>query len=877
MRPRFRSSLSFALPMLVAALVLTGCPLPRTAGNNANVQIALIVEPSEINFGTDATVRSFTVRRSFSSRNMPPFTVTTNVPWLSVTPDVAVSTGPTDIIQVTVTATRTGLDGGASIGRITVSADNVEPKIIEVRLQQPLSANFDFQPRTPFAMNPVQFTDESRIADGIAPVTSWDWNFGDGNTSTEQDPEHIYEEPGFYTVSLTVSNGILTESIVREDVVEVLESVPPSADFSASTNNAFVGQVINFTNLSDEGTAPPAEYEWDFGDGSTSSDDNPSHSYLAPGSYEVSLTATTDAGTDTLSRPNFITVTTTTPPTADFSTNVATALPGQTINFRDESIAGSLPIDSWLWEFNDPNNPNDTSTEQNPSFSYSAPGTYTVSLTVTAGLDSDSITRQGAITIDEFTALDRYVRKADPAYGFLEVGRVEQTGYTAHVLRFVSQRWRTADDIYAIGGVRTTEWEHNLLIVRPRLTPPAFPKLTGLLVISGGSNRGDPPNLALIGLAGQAATQTGAVVVVLEQVPNQPIQFETQIDPLRLPRSEDDAIAVTYRQFLDEVPFLDDPSDTEWPLLLPMVKSTVRAMDASQQFLATQGVTVNDFVIAGASKRGWTTWLTAATDPGQRVVGIMPLVIDVLNMEPSLSHHWQSYGLWSNAIADYSREGVFDEIGTESGALLREIVDPWEYRGRLTMPKYVINSTGDQFFVLDSSQFYFSELLGDKRIRTVPNTDHGLSSGQGDQSAQILFDSLPFFNSVADRRVDAMPDLEWEYNEATSTLTVIPSVTPQSVRLWTGVDNLNDGAAPFNEAVGNQRNFRLDRLGAVWNSTLLNRDADGTYSGTVNIPTQQGVWIGFFAEVRFASGHRFTTEVFVRPEAMPFLPPDLGN
>jgi PKD repeat protein len=876
MRPRIR--ISFLLPTIAAAILLTGCPLNRTTVDTNSVQIALIVEPDEIDFGTDATERTFTVRRSFSSRSMPPFTVTANVPWLTATPAAATSTGPNDVIVITVTATRTGLEGGESTGRITVGSDNVEPKIIGVRLQQPLSANFEVSPRSPFALNPVEFTDTSRLAEGIDPVTSWMWDFGDGATSTEQDPVHTYEEAGLYTVTLTVSNGTLTETIEREDFIEVLEAIAPEASFTAQPTDAFVGQMVTFSNFSIQGSAAPIEYDWDFGDGGTSNDENPTHVYLEPGVFDVSLTATTPAGSDTATETSLISVTTTTPPIADFSTNVATALPGQTIMFRDESTAGSLAIESWLWEFNDPNNPNDTSTDQNPSFAYAEPGTYDVTLTVTAGLDSDTITRQGAITIDEFTALDKYVRKPDPAFGFLEVGRIERTGFTAHWLHFVSQRWRTADDIYAIGNKRTTEWEHNLIIVRPRLTPPAFPKLTGFLIISGGSNPRSTPDDALIALMGQAAVQSGAVVAVLEQVPNQPIQYESHIDPLRLPRREDDAIAVSYRQFLDEVPFLEDPSDSEWPLLLPMVKSTVRAMDATQQFMSTQGVSVNDFVVAGASKRGWTTWLTAATDPGQRVVGIMPLVIDVLNMVPSLTHHWQSYGLWSDAIRDYERERVFDEIDTIEGALLREIVDPWEYRGRLTMPKYVINSTGDQFFVLDSSQFYYSELLGSARLRTVPNTDHGLSGpGQRDASAQIIFDSLPFFASVADRRVDAMPFIEWEYDEETSALTITPSVTPQTVRLWTGVDSFDDGAPPINEPVGNQRNFRLDRIGPVWESTLLNREPDGTYSAIIDVPTQEGVWKGFFAEVRFGTGHRFTTEVFVRPTDMPFLAPNLGN
>ena len=131
-------------------------------------------------------------------------------------------------------------------------------------------------------------------------------------------------------------------------------------------------------------------------------------------------------------------------------------------------------------------------------------------------------------------------------------------------------------------------------------------------------------------------------------------------------------------------------------------------------------------MVAGGSKRGWTTWTTAAVD--KRVVAIAPMVIDLLNIEKSFEHHYWRYGFYSPAVKDYEDLDIMKWQGTPQYKALMKIVEPYEYRDRLTMPKYIINAAGDQYFLPDSSRFYFDDLKGEKYIRYVENTDHSLKN-----------------------------------------------------------------------------------------------------------------------------------------------------
>src|SRR4029434_1759942 len=166
-------------------------------------------------------------------------------------------------------------------------------------------------------------------------------------------------------------------------------------------------------------------------------------------------------------------------------------------------------------------------------------------------------------------------------------------------LELVSQVWQ---------GI---EWKHDLVLFRPKDVPPSD---AAFLLNSGGKAKpeGIPYGVML-------ATKIKAPVVILLGIPNQPL-FDN--------KREDDLIAETFVRYLDT-------QDDKWPLLFPMVKSLVKAMDAVQQVSSAEwGKKVERFVVSGASKRGWTTWLTAASD--RRVTAIAPMVIDILNMPAQL-------------------------------------------------------------------------------------------------------------------------------------------------------------------------------------------------------------------------------------------------
>ena len=280
------------------------------------------------------------------------------------------------------------------------------------------------------------------------------------------------------------------------------------------------------------------------------------------------------------------------------------------------------------------------------------------------------------------TALDRYVARPDASYAWRLADTIEGDGYTGYVLDLTSQTWRSENE------VDRPNWQHWLTIIKPDGTTIN----TGLLYIGGGRNGDDAPT----GFSQRSldlAMGTGSIVADIGMVPNQPLYFA---DSRRHGRSEDDLIAYSRVKFIIT-------GDEEWLARLPMVKSAVRAMDAIQEFLASEaggGLQVDEFVVAGGSKRAWTTWLTGVVD--ERVVAIIPLVIDALNTEAITRHHYAAYGFFSPSLGDYVRHGLYPgKLGSAEFAAILQIEDPYMYRHRerLKLPKYVINASGDQYWL----------------------------------------------------------------------------------------------------------------------------------------------------------------------------------
>jgi PKD repeat protein len=248
------------------------------------------------------------------------------------------------------------------------------------------AADFSASPTSGNSPLTVNFSDLSSNG-----PTSWSWDFGDGGSSTAQNPTHVYAAAGTYTVSLTAANGSGSNTATKVNYISVTTTPPaPVADFSASPTSGTPPLTVNFTDLSSNG---PTSWSWDFGDGAASTAQNPTHVYAAAGTYTVSLTATNGSGSNTATKVNYISVTTTPPaPVADFSATPTSGSSPLTVNFSDLSSNGPT---SWSWDFGD----GGSSTAQNPTHVYASAGTYTVSLTATNGSGSNTATKVNYISV----------------------------------------------------------------------------------------------------------------------------------------------------------------------------------------------------------------------------------------------------------------------------------------------------------------------------------------------------------------------------------------------------------------------------------------------------------------------------------------------
>ncbi|MFP4501979.1 MAG: PhoPQ-activated protein PqaA family protein [Candidatus Hydrogenedentota bacterium] len=432
------------------------------------------------------------------------------------------------------------------------------------------------------------------------------------------------------------------------------------------------------------------------------------------------------------------------------------------------------------------------------------------------------------------TALDDYVAAPDTAYDYtIEDEESFQSVYTKYTVRVTSLTWRAREE------VDHTTWEHWLTVLVPTV-PLLGPPDTALLIVSGGNKNSDEPT-DIAPYIQQMKAPPNAVLAFFEQVPNQPLEFT---DYPGESFTEDEIIAYSYDKFLNG-------GDDNWPVLLPMVKSSVRAMDTVAEIVQDKhDYTIDDFVVGGASKRGWTTWLTAAVD--DRVRACVPIVIDVLNMAVSMEHHLACYGEYSDAIHDYVDFNIFDRIDTPAGDDLRAIVDPYTYRDRYTMPKYIINATGDEFFVLDSSQFYFDDLPGETLFYSKPNSGHGLDV---DAESEEIASMLTYVDMIASD--DPRPGYTWTF-EDDGGIRVETDDRPNQVKLWQAHNP-------------DSRDFRwYGGSGPEWTSTPLEEQSPGSGVYTGNVATPDNGWRAYLIEMIYGSGLKVSSEVRVTPTDLPF-------
>jgi len=518
-----------------------------------------------------------------------------------------------------------------------------------------------------------------------------------------------------------------------------------------------------------------------------------------------------------------------------------------------------------------------------------------------------------------YECLKNYVDKPDSAYTWsntgykLEVDDPYNTGsgWTGYYLNFTSQQWLTEKE-----SSWPIWWHTAVIIVPDRLE---HTDVAVLWITDGDNDKDLQPGLTNYNLlaAADLAVATGTPCISLFQIPNGPISFPS--DPTQKKRVGDDLIAYTWRYFFD-----DPTSNPEFVLQLPMTKAAVKAMDTAQNFFASEsnlGISPEHFIVAGASKRGWVSWLTAAVDP--RVMGIAPIVMDELNFIENIMHHWRAYGGWTFALHDYWEKNLTLEFNEPKMVDLAAMMDPFQYKDRLILPKAVCNSAGDEFFMLDNTRYWWNRMPEHQKMNKflmLPNTEHLTATGivellpaastwareimeSHDRLSQAYGGKRPIPDSIDSRNaaseelmdVSLMPKFNWTIQPVTGDILVQAETDPLSVHMW-HAKTCNTERRDFRLLNADEPctcGIHIDglplgsscvNLAVLWTATELQETFPGSKTWlAVMDPDIMGRWTAFFVDLQFPGPEHgrgwpigydgtfeFTTTVSIVPETFPF-------
>ncbi len=371
-----------------------------------------------------------------------------------------------------------------------------------------------------------------------------------------------------------------------------------------------------------------------------------------------------------------------------------------------------------------------------------------------AGVAADLATVVPADTLAD------YVAARDPSTAVEVLGSGEAAGGRWRTCRLTSQTWK---------GV---PWEHELSMFMPADARDAGRMI---LWIDGGGRKKVPQDAVVapgdaMQILAAVGNASGLPTAVVRQVPFQPMFGDLR---------EDGLIAHTFVEYTKT----GDPS---WPLLLPMVKAAVEAMNAaSAQAAEHWGHGIDEFVVTGASKRGWTTWLSAAVD--ERVKGIVPMVIDMLSLGDHVKLQVASFGRMSEELGDYTSRGIEKLLATPRGRELVQIVDPFSYRDRYTMPKVIALGTNDPYWPLEACSIYYDRLPGPRWVSYAPNAGHGLPL------VRVAALVAAVGRHVAG--IEPLPPLEWSFADdgrGGAECVVRCDAKPERVVLWTASASTRD-------------------------------------------------------------------------------------
>lgn len=421
------------------------------------------------------------------------------------------------------------------------------------------------------------------------------------------------------------------------------------------------------------------------------------------------------------------------------------------------------------------------------------------------------------------TALQAYLKKPDKSFRWSVAERHQAEGVRFCRIIFTSQTWREIP------------WTHEMIVI----VPDQLDYKHALLFISGGSVKDGKPNAhawndELLVAVGNLAKTNRVMAALLWQVPNQPLYNGLKEDAL---------ISYTLHNYLED-------RDLSWPLLFPMTKSAVKAMDVIGEFSKKEtGKKIRKFTVTGASKRGWTTWLTGASDP--RVRAIVPMVIDVLNMPVNIDYQKTVWGDYSIEIEDYVKLGIAQQVGTPDGDQLVKMIDPFSYRKTLTMPKLVVNGTNDPYWPVDAVKNYIDQIPGENYFCYIPNAGHSL----GDKKQALAsLSAFTAFTATGTKYPKCSSHIKENEDSAFLEVKATPGLLTDAV-LWCSTST--------------DRDFRDEK----WISRSL--DARGKSAIEVEVGFPESGYKAFYVDLVYKApaGHEFTqsTRMFVAGEEGLFL------
>ncbi|MHB0998058.1 MAG: PhoPQ-activated pathogenicity-related family protein [Armatimonadota bacterium] len=409
------------------------------------------------------------------------------------------------------------------------------------------------------------------------------------------------------------------------------------------------------------------------------------------------------------------------------------------------------------------------------------------------------------------TALTEYVKKPDATYAWNVDSSSSSRLGTRTFIDMSSQTWQ---------GIL---WKHKIELFEPARCE--YPDIA-LLFITGNFRKDRAESM----MAQRLAVNSRCPVAVIYDIPNQPLYGG---------KNEDALIAYTFMKFLET-------GDSTWPLLLPMTKGSVRAMDTVQALIKKQsGRDIKRFVVCGASKRGWTTWLTAAADPG-RVKGIMPMVYDNLDLKAQMKQQVVSFGDYSSQINDYTELGLQKVLGGDEGKAIADAIDPWSYRKKLTLPKLIINGSNDPYWPQDALNLYWDGLKGPKSVLYMANSGHGLvNNDENGYKLDLLLSSMSAFTSMVAANT-SIPQIAWKHQTRKDkhNLTITADPAMYSAKMWVTKSATRD--------------FRMSK----WESTDMQAGKNG-FTGTVDLP-KDGYMAVFGESATRIQGLKYTVSTQVQ-------------